>query len=616
MSAAIPRPASAEAADTTLPEVCFRRGTGVLHLVVTPPRGHHLSAEMGLRARLERPGLVLEELDGRPRARGATPLSLPLSPVDGAAQWTVRIEAGLCDDAGATCVPFVAEGAVTRPGPARGFLSVRTGLGGPAPTASAGADPHVGEQAAEGEAEFEIQDRGPTPGLRWMAEAGDFEKTLATARAHGRRVIVDFSARWCPPCQRLSRELLHAPAHRDFLSGFEVLIVDADAPLSFALKERFVVTGYPTILLLDHDGTLLDRVVGFPGAEAIRTRWCAAHDDELEGVRRRLAGGDVAGAWAEARDAAIDGKVTSREPWLELATDAGAQLDTTTPEDDRIRAALHNELAALRMGRPGAAAAEHLAAWRLAEKLGDTESGGRSKAAILALAAILDEAVPAGPMMDETGVRGTVVASPAPVLDDLTILAAVLAEIEPDPRPRWATTAILASAAALVATGAVPPSRDADLPRKLPIELPGTLLDGRIAALALRDEGRMHDVADALIEAGATRPAEQLLDAMVKQFPTEFPWPFRLAGFLLKGGRAVDAEAPAREALVSANGDQILRATARLAEVLVALHRNDEARALLATALDAPAPAEAVRTHRYRAQLQTLLSGLDAQGTP
>ena len=87
-----------------------------------------------------------------------------------------------------------------------------------------------------------------------------------------RLVLIDFFATWCPPCDRLRDEFLEAPAWEDFLGDYTVRSVDADDPSSFALKDRYQVGGYPTLLVTTPGGEVLERIVGFPGAEAVAQR--------------------------------------------------------------------------------------------------------------------------------------------------------------------------------------------------------------------------------------------------------------------------------------------------------------------------------------------------------
>jgi thiol-disulfide isomerase/thioredoxin len=94
------------------------------------------------------------------------------------------------------------------------------------------------------------------------------EAAFARAKARGERVLLDFSAVWCPPCNLLAAEVLHAADAADHLVGLHVAVVDVDHPSSWELKSRYAVGSYPTVVVVDAEGNELDRMVGYPGRDA------------------------------------------------------------------------------------------------------------------------------------------------------------------------------------------------------------------------------------------------------------------------------------------------------------------------------------------------------------
>lgn len=71
--------------------------------------------------------------------------------------------------------------------------------------------------------------------------------------------LVQFSTEWCQPC-RAARRLLGEMAADD--DGVRHVEIDADSRLD--LVHRFGITRTPTVLVLDHAGAVVSRVVGVP----------------------------------------------------------------------------------------------------------------------------------------------------------------------------------------------------------------------------------------------------------------------------------------------------------------------------------------------------------------
>jgi len=99
----------------------------------------------------------------------------------------------------------------------------------------------------------------PASAIAWRT---DFDGALAEARSANKRVLVDFSADWCPPCVAMKHDVWpHPQVARAVDAGFVPLLVDADRDT--VLAARYQVSSIPTVLLLDADGRVVKRHDGF-----------------------------------------------------------------------------------------------------------------------------------------------------------------------------------------------------------------------------------------------------------------------------------------------------------------------------------------------------------------
>lgn len=134
--------------------------------------------------------------------------------------------------------------------------------------------------------------------------------------------IYDFTAVWCPPCNRMAAELLHDPADAAFMARWAVEPVDVDRPESWALKDRYAVGGYPTLVAVDAEGAEVGRLVGYPGEAATRA-WLEglASEIPLHHLLAGVEGLDGPAAARAARRLAEAGHADAARAWLARAAD-------------------------------------------------------------------------------------------------------------------------------------------------------------------------------------------------------------------------------------------------------------------------------------------------------
>ena len=97
------------------------------------------------------------------------------------------------------------------------------------------------------------------------------------ARKENKTILVDFTGSdWCPPCKKLKANVLDSPTFAEFAKK-KLVLLEVDFPNDKSkltpathaenakLKQRFRVSSYPTVILLDQNSQELGRMVGFGG---------------------------------------------------------------------------------------------------------------------------------------------------------------------------------------------------------------------------------------------------------------------------------------------------------------------------------------------------------------
>ncbi len=406
--------------------------------------------------------------------------------------------------------------------------------------------------------------------LRWTPEPAEppsyvespapvlaFDEALTLAAEDGKPLLLDFSAQWCPPCQTLAAEVLHAPAHEPTLSALHLVVLDADDPASWEAKARYAVGGYPTVIVTDPEGYELARLVGYPGLDPFLA-WlqeATGRDDSLGARLKALRRGDL--THAEAAVLALDLVRADRE------AQAWEALERSDDSEPALRAILALE------SHPDALE------WLVEHRMDDARSwiwdGLDAMQADPELAAALK------PLLVEA-CRG---AEPATVAEVMTVLAELAPEAE--------APALYAAAAESMAA---------------------TLVDD-----PAHNRGHWPELAWLLEQAGQLEDALAVLDTAIGHYPEEFGYHNSRARILEGLDRWDEAEAEVRLALDYAYGDQRLRAVTHLGAILLELGRpGDGIEAIDAVIADFPVPEKGldVRTHRYLGQVEGMREDLAA----
>jgi protein disulfide-isomerase len=89
---------------------------------------------------------------------------------------------------------------------------------------------------------------------------GDVDDALAEAKEAGKPVILYWGAVWCPPCNQMKATLFKDPAFIAETENFIPVYLDGDTEGAQRWGEQFGISGYPTVIILQPDGTEVTRI--------------------------------------------------------------------------------------------------------------------------------------------------------------------------------------------------------------------------------------------------------------------------------------------------------------------------------------------------------------------
>lgn len=114
----------------------------------------------------------------------------------------------------------------------------------------------------------------PALGAEWLT---DFDAAKARAAQEGKAVLIDFTGSdWCGYCIKLRRDVFDKENFADYAKD-KFILLEIDQPrkakmdpaqlaANRKLAETYGVDGYPTVLVVDSEGTLMGGFCGYPGS--------------------------------------------------------------------------------------------------------------------------------------------------------------------------------------------------------------------------------------------------------------------------------------------------------------------------------------------------------------
>lgn len=405
----------------------------------------------------------------------------------------------------------------------------------------------------------------------------DSPKALAQAKKEKKPILIDFFGIWCPPCNELDETVFESTGFLQKAKQFVLLKVDADAKTSWAIKDRYKVGGYPTVVFASPEGKELYRIVGYRTPKEflrVMDMVLAAKGRDVEKACKSTDAEDLwrcATICSERKDTACaDGAFKKLESKLPKGS-ARYQLARTyfvesSPNVDTKR--LGYEQLMTEMPQTPLAlvwATEYLATFE------DTKTPSPKKEPIERVLSFAAQ-MPGDPNLDALGLS---------VSDVAQARADVLEKVgrKDEAKAAWKEAAALLEKQA------------AELPAGAPAR--GFTID-RIGCLQ---------------EAGELEAALKLANEYRAKFPEEFTFHFWAARVLQRAKKYAEALPAAKKAYDVSYGDNKIRAATLLIELYGTVPDKDAARKVheAVTKEIKPDTALQIRTHRYLKRLDEAL---------
>ena len=91
-----------------------------------------------------------------------------------------------------------------------------------------------------------------------------WEEAIKKAKTDKKYIFVDVFARWCGPCKMLKRKTFKDKEVGDYYNkNFINIAIDGETEEGRYIINKYGIQGYPTLLIVDADGQLKTKQVGF-----------------------------------------------------------------------------------------------------------------------------------------------------------------------------------------------------------------------------------------------------------------------------------------------------------------------------------------------------------------
>lgn len=116
-------------------------------------------------------------------------------------------------------------------------------------------------------------------GIRF--ESGSYEEALKKAKSERKLIFMDCYTTWCGPCKVMAEKVFTDPeAGEYFNSRFVNVKMDMEKGEGKELAKQFDIRAYPTLLLIQEDGTVLYKIAGSCSVQTLIERIQEGQDEE------------------------------------------------------------------------------------------------------------------------------------------------------------------------------------------------------------------------------------------------------------------------------------------------------------------------------------------------